>query len=68
VGENTALEYQEKLVVLRELLQAVSGRIPVLTGVASLIEERLGGLATRIEPGLNGNGKQAGSNLGLSGK
>jgi hypothetical protein len=25
VGENTALEYQEKLVVLRELLQAVGG-------------------------------------------
>lgn len=34
VGENTALEYQEKLEVLRELKQVVRGRIPVLTGVA----------------------------------
>jgi dihydrodipicolinate synthase/N-acetylneuraminate lyase len=34
VGENTALEYDEKLTVLRELKQVVRGRIPVLTGVA----------------------------------
>ena len=34
VGENTALEYQEKLTLLREMKQAVAGRIPVLTGVA----------------------------------
>ncbi len=34
VGENTALEYQEKLTVLRELRRAVAGRIPVLSGVA----------------------------------
>ena len=34
VGENTALEYAEKLEVLREIKQAVRGRIPVLTGVA----------------------------------
>jgi 1-pyrroline-4-hydroxy-2-carboxylate deaminase len=34
VGENTALEYQEKLAVLREMKQAAAGRIPVLTGVA----------------------------------
>src|SRR4051812_8999467 len=34
VGENTALEYQEKLTVVRELLAVVRGRIPVLTGVA----------------------------------
>jgi dihydrodipicolinate synthase/N-acetylneuraminate lyase len=34
VGENTALEYPEKLEVLRELKQAARGRIPVLTGVA----------------------------------
>lgn len=34
VGENTALEYDEKLAVLQEILQAVRGRIPVLTGVA----------------------------------
>jgi 4-hydroxy-tetrahydrodipicolinate synthase len=34
VGENTALEYQEKLTILREMKQVVRGRIPVLTGVA----------------------------------
>jgi 4-hydroxy-tetrahydrodipicolinate synthase len=34
VGENTALEYEEKLTVLRELLPVAAGRIPVLTGVA----------------------------------
>jgi 4-hydroxy-tetrahydrodipicolinate synthase len=34
VGENTALEYPEKLEVLREMKQVVRGRIPVLTGVA----------------------------------
>ena len=34
VGENTALEYQEKLTLLRAMLEAVSGRVPVLAGVA----------------------------------
>ena len=34
VGENTALEYNEKLEVIRELKQTARGRIPVLTGVA----------------------------------
>jgi 4-hydroxy-tetrahydrodipicolinate synthase len=34
VGENTALEYEEKLTVLREMQRAVAGRIPLLTGVA----------------------------------
>jgi 4-hydroxy-tetrahydrodipicolinate synthase len=34
VGENTALEYQEKLTVIREMRSVVRGRIPVLTGVA----------------------------------
>src|SRR5690349_3022137 len=34
VGENTALEYEEKLTVVREMLGVVRGRIPVLTGVA----------------------------------
>ena len=34
VGENTALEYDEKLTVLKELKHAAAGRIPVLTGVA----------------------------------
>jgi 4-hydroxy-tetrahydrodipicolinate synthase len=34
VGENTALEYEEKLTILREMRTVVRGRIPVLTGVA----------------------------------
>ncbi len=34
VGENTALEYGEKLTVLKALIEAVAGRVPVLTGVA----------------------------------
>ena len=34
VGENTALEPEEKLTVVREMLGVVRGRIPVLTGVA----------------------------------
>jgi 1-pyrroline-4-hydroxy-2-carboxylate deaminase len=34
VGENTALEYEEKLTILREMKSVVKGRIPVLTGVA----------------------------------
>ena len=34
VGENTALDPQEKLAVMREMKQAAAGRIPVLTGVA----------------------------------
>jgi 4-hydroxy-tetrahydrodipicolinate synthase len=34
VGENTALEYEEKLEVIRELINTAKRRIPVLTGVA----------------------------------
>ncbi len=34
VGENTALEYQEKLTILSEMKKVVAGRIPILTGVA----------------------------------
>ena len=34
VGENTALEYEEKLTVLAEMLRVVRGRIPVLSGVS----------------------------------
>jgi 4-hydroxy-tetrahydrodipicolinate synthase len=34
VGENTALEYDEKLAVLQEMKRTVRGRIPVLAGVA----------------------------------
>ncbi len=34
VGENTSLEYGEKLALLRAAVDAVGGRVPVLTGVA----------------------------------
>ena len=34
VGENTAHEYEEKLLILRELNAVVKGRIPVLSGVS----------------------------------
>ena len=34
VGENTALEYSEKLEVVREMKRVANGRIPVLSGVA----------------------------------
>ena len=34
VGENTSLEYQEKLAVVKEMRQVARGRVPVLSGVA----------------------------------
>ena len=34
VGENSSLEYSEKLDVLKATVEAVDNRIPVLTGVA----------------------------------
>jgi len=34
VGENTALEYAEKLAVVKAMRDVVGGRVPVLTGVA----------------------------------
>jgi 4-hydroxy-tetrahydrodipicolinate synthase len=34
VGENTALEYDEKLSIIKEIKRVVNGRIPLLTGVA----------------------------------
>jgi 4-hydroxy-tetrahydrodipicolinate synthase len=34
VGENHSLEYEEKLQVLRTAVDAVDGRVPVITGVA----------------------------------
>ncbi len=43
VGENTALTYEEKLSVLRELQPVAKGKIPVLSGVA----ENTTGLAGR---------------------
>src|SRR4029453_11645939 len=34
VGENTAHEYAEKLIVMKEMKAVAAGRIPVLSGVA----------------------------------
>jgi 4-hydroxy-tetrahydrodipicolinate synthase len=34
VGENTTLEYEEKIRVVREMRSVVNGRVPVLSGVA----------------------------------
>jgi len=34
VGENTTLEYDEKIAVLKAMLEVVNGRVPVLSGVA----------------------------------
>ena len=44
VGENTSLEYDEKLAVVRAALEASHGRIPILAGVA----EYTTGLACRF--------------------
>lgn len=55
VGENTVLEYSEKLTVLKEMKQVVRGRIPVLTGVAeytTALACRFAGDAEKL--GLNG--------------
>jgi len=55
VGENCSLEYSEKLAVLRDTVEHVAGRVPVLTGVA----EYTTGLACRFaldakKAGVNG--------------
>jgi dihydrodipicolinate synthase/N-acetylneuraminate lyase len=55
VGENTVLEYSEKLTVLKEMKQVVRGRVPVLSGVAeytTALACRFAGDAEKI--GLNG--------------
>ncbi len=62
VGENTALDYDEKLTVVREMLAVVRGRIPVLTGVAEYTTalacryardvERLGAGGLMVLPGM----------------
>ena len=36
VGENTALDYDEKLTFLKEMKAALGGRVPVLSGVAEI--------------------------------
>ncbi len=36
VGENTALDYDEKLAVLKHMRAVVNGRVPVLSGVAEI--------------------------------
>lgn len=55
VGENTALSYDEKLTVLRELLPVAKGRIPVLSGVAEFTTATAGRYAADCERlGLDG--------------
>jgi len=55
VGENTALSYDEKLTVLRELLPVAKGRIPVLSGVAEFTTPTAARYARECERiGLNG--------------
>lgn len=55
VGENTALSYDEKLTVLRELLPVAKGRIPVLSGVAEFTTATAGQYAADCERlGLDG--------------
>jgi 4-hydroxy-tetrahydrodipicolinate synthase len=49
VGENTALEYEEKLAVLREMKQVVRGRIPMLTGVSEYTTALAGRFARDAE-------------------
>lgn len=36
VGENTALDYEEKLTFLKEMKAALGGRVPLLSGVAEI--------------------------------
>ena len=36
VGENTALDYDEKITFIREMKRCVGGRVPVLSGVAEI--------------------------------
>ncbi len=40
VGENCSLEHAEKLTVLRAVVEAIGGRVPVLTGVAECTTAR----------------------------
>src|SRR5713226_8519414 len=55
VGENTALEYAEKMAVLREMLPVAAGRIPVLSGVAEYTTALAGRYARDAEKlGLDG--------------
>ncbi len=55
VGENTALEYHEKLTVLRAMKDVVRGRVPVLSGVAETTTALAGRYARDAEEiGLDG--------------
>ena len=55
VGENTALEYSEKLEVIREMKRVAAGRIPVLSGVAEYTTALAGRYAKDCEKaGLDG--------------
>jgi 4-hydroxy-tetrahydrodipicolinate synthase len=55
VGENSSLEYDEKLTVLKATMEAVHGRIPVLTGVAEYTTSLACRFASDVEKlGLHG--------------
>jgi 4-hydroxy-tetrahydrodipicolinate synthase len=49
VGENTTLEYEEKLTFVREMRSVVDGRIPVLSGVAEYTTALGGRYARNVE-------------------
>jgi 1-pyrroline-4-hydroxy-2-carboxylate deaminase len=55
VGENTTLEYAEKLEVLKATVQQVAGRVPVLSGVAETTTKLASRYAADCQKhGLNG--------------
>lgn len=49
VGENTTLEYDEKIRVIRELRSVANGRIPVLSGVAEYTTDLASRYARNVE-------------------
>src|SRR3546814_15962268 len=40
VGENNSLMYEEKIATLTAIVEAVAGRVPVITGASERSEER----------------------------
>ncbi len=49
VGENNSLEYDEKVSVLSAIVEAVAGRVPVITGVSEYDERRAARYAQAAE-------------------
>ncbi|MFT3978412.1 MAG: dihydrodipicolinate synthase family protein [Sphingomonas bacterium] len=49
VGENNSLEYDEKVSVLSSIVEAVAGRVPVITGVSEYDERRAARYAQAAE-------------------